>query len=380
MEEINIWELGSRINVRLDGEFYSTVKCMIKSRYISLDSFYEEFKKHQHISFSVLKDRLKPGYKYFVDLEIYILICKILNIPLEEMQKHIIAYKTRRGSNYIENPILPIKITPIFDMLVAHHIGDGNVINPKHNRKPYFSYRQYDQHYKLLYLKKIAAVFGTLRYDKEYFSNTNNTKVYGPVVIADLMFSVYNLDVNSFKTEIALVPKELLKKNWKHELSFLIGIIIDEGHVDSNLIVIRMKNHNFIKGLREICSELSYTATLKLEDNGFACLYILSSSLSKFYKDYLVLLTEYPEVDLGYKGSKIREFIDRINKPKIYRPGNVDVILKLLSKEELTVNELASRLRMTRQGARYLIHKLEKENKVEVKSVVKFANWKYGVK
>jgi hypothetical protein len=223
-------------------------------------------------------------------------------------------------------------------------------------------------------------VFGTLRYNNEYFADSNNTKVYCPTVVADLMFSSYNLNINSFKTEIAVVPKKLLEKDWKHKLAFLIGIIIDEGHVDSNLIVIRMKNHEFVKGLRKICSELSYNTTLKFENNNFACLYMLSSTLSKFYKDYLVLKVEYPEIDLGYKGLKLKEFIDRIDKPKIYRPGNSDVILNLLSKECLTVNELATRLKMTRQGARYLIHKLAKENKIEVKSIAKFANWKYGVK
>ena len=157
-------------------------------------------------------------------------------------------------------------------------------------------------------------------------------------------------------------------------------MIIDEGHIDSSLIVIRVKNVNLIKDLSKLCVDLGYDYSLKIENNAYACLYMLSSSLGKFYKDYLVLKEEYPEVDLGYKGLKLREFIDRIDKPKIYRPGNVDIILKLLSKEHLTVNELATRLRMTRQGARYLIHKLEEENKVEVKSIVKFANWKYGVK
>ena len=137
---------------------------------------------------------------------------------------------------------------------------------------------------------------------------------------------------------------------------------------------------NLIKDLSRLCENLDYSHTVKIENNNYACLYILSSSLSKFYKDYLVLLSEYPEVDLGYKGTKIKEFIDRINKPKIYRPGNKKIILNLLSKDYLTVNELATRLRMTRQGARYLIHNLEKEGKVEMKSIVKFGNWKYGKK
>ena len=83
---------------------------------------------------------------------------------------------------------------------------------------------------------------------------------------------------------------------------------------------------------------------------------------------------------MGFKGDKLKEFIDRLDKPKIYRPGNKDIVLNLLSREPLTVNELATRLNMTRQGAKYLIHKLEKEGKIEVKSVVKFGNWRYGLK
>jgi DNA-binding MarR family transcriptional regulator len=137
---------------------------------------------------------------------------------------------------------------------------------------------------------------------------------------------------------------------------------------------------NLIKDLSRLCADLDYKYSIKIEASDYACLYILSSSLSKFYKDYAVLKNEYPEADLGYKGLKIKEFIDRVNKPRVYTPGNKDAILNMLSKEPLTVNELATRLRMTRQGARYLIHKLEKENKIEVKFIVKFANWKYGVK
>ena len=77
---------------------------------------------------------------------------------------------------------------------------------------------------------------------------------------------------------------------------------------------------------------------------------------------------------------KIEEFINRLNKPKIYIEGNKSKILELLSKETLTVNELATRLKMTRQGARYLIKELIREDKVEVKSIVKFGNYKYGLR
>lgn len=381
MEEYNIWELGDNINVKIGKEFYNSLRKAIKEEHISLPKFYERFKDKFSVTFSVFKDRLKPNYKNFVDLEIYITLCKILDINLQELQKNIIAYKARRGCNYIENPILPVKITPIFDMLIAHHIGDGNVIAPKKKcRRPYFSYRQFDQNYKLLYFKKIEGIFGTLRYKNEYYKDSKNTKVYFPTVCSDLVFNLYNLNIKSFLSEAARIPKQIFEKNWKHRLAFLIGIIIDEGHVDSTLIVIRMKNQEFIKDLYELCQSLDYRTSIIVENNGYATLNILSQTLSKFYKDYLILLYEFSVVDLGYKGTKIKEFIQRLNKPKIYRPGNKQNILELLSKDTLTVNELATKLNMTRQGARYLIHELEKEDKVEVKNIVKFANRKYGVK
>ncbi len=279
-----------------------------------------------------------------------------------------------------ENPILPIKITPIFDMLVAHHIGDGCLMNSHGNRKDYFLYRQYNKQYRYLYIKKIESIFGQVRYRSDYINSASTTQVYAPVVVSELMYKHYGLNRRSFISETARIPEQIFFKSWKSKLAFLIALIIDEGHIDSCLIVIRLKNVDLIKDLSRLCIDLNYKNSVKIEDNGYACLYILSSSLSKFYKDYLVLLSEYSEVDLGFKGNKLKEFIDRLDKPKIYRPGNKDVILNLLSREPLTVNELATRLKITRQGARYLIHRLEKENKVEVKSIAKFANWKYGVK
>ena len=85
-------------------------------------------------------------------------------------------------------------------------------------------------------------------------------------------------------------------------------------------------------------------------------------------------------MNLGVKGEKIKEFINRQNKPKIYRKGNKVLAINELSKGAITVNELAAKLNITRQGARYLLSELSKEGKVEVKKIVKFGNYKYGLR
>jgi DNA-binding Xre family transcriptional regulator len=378
-KEINIWELGTKINIKINPLFLEIINKKIKEQFNTKRNIHKELIKHYKITFLTFKSRLKKGYKYFIDLEILLNICKLLKIPIIKLQQNIIAYKTRGGSNYIEHPKLPIKIMPLFDMLIAHHIGDGNVVNAK-GRKLYFSYRQFDTFYRNIYIKKIESIFGKLNYKNKYLNNKNTTRIYFPVVVSNLLFELYKLNINSFKSDTARIPKEILKKNWKHKLAFLIGIIIDEGHIDSNLIVIGLKNELLIKDLQKICIDLNYKSTIKPRTDGMFCLYILSKDLNKFYNDYLCLLEEYPEVNLGYKGEKIKEFINRLNKPKRYIKGNKDKLLIELSKNNLTVNELSKILYMTRQGVRYLIKELVKENKIEIKSIVKFANYKYGLR
>ena len=102
-----------------------------------------------------------------------------------------------------------------------------NVIkNPKKGRKPYFGYRQFNKKYRNLYIKKIESIFGKLMYESDYFNDKNTTRIYFPVVGSDLMFGLYNFNINSFKTETTRIPEKILNKDWKYKLAFLIGIII----------------------------------------------------------------------------------------------------------------------------------------------------------
>src|SRR3989339_316190 len=119
---INIWCLGTKINIKLTSSFIDLVNEKIKEKYITKRKVHKKLIGYYSVPFSVFKDRMKQSYNYFVDLEILFNLCKILDIPLDKLQTNILAYKTRGGLNYIENPKLPIKITPIFDMLIAHFI------------------------------------------------------------------------------------------------------------------------------------------------------------------------------------------------------------------------------------------------------------------
>ena len=63
---------------------------------------------------------------------------------------------------------------------------------------------------------------------------------------------------------------------------------------------------------------------------------------------------------------------------KIYKTkGNQNIILEILKKEQLSVNQLANRLNMTRQGVRYHIHNLLNSKKIRLLDKTK-DNWIYG--
>src|SRR3972149_4757234 len=154
MQEANIWEIGDRINVKISRNFYNKIKTLIYQKYRTKRTVYNIIKEQIKISFITFHNILKEEYyqqSFFIPLNIWINLCKTLGIDLIELQTNIIAYKTSNGPNYISNPILPIKITPLFDMIIAHNIADGTVINPKKNRLPYFGYRQFDPLFRELY-------------------------------------------------------------------------------------------------------------------------------------------------------------------------------------------------------------------------------------
>lgn len=376
-KKINIWDLGNKINVKVNKSFIDFVNEKIKEKYKTKRNIHKELIKYYNLPFSVFKNRMKRGYKYFVDLEILLNSCKTLEIPLEKLQNNIVAYKTRRSHNCLIHPKLPIEITPIFDMLIAHHIADGCLIKID-GKQLYFSYKQCDKKIRLLYKKKLESLFGEIYHKKEYYSKS--MQVYCPAVFTTLFFRMCSLKPEEYFENLARVPKEIFHKDSKNKLAFLLGIILDEGHIDSDLMVIGLKNGALLEDLKRICEDLNYKTSLKKDKRNEFHLYIKSESLSKFYNDYKNLLKKYPEINLCYKEKKIVEFIKRRKKQKLYRPGNKPIIIKELSCENLTVNEIAQRLNMTRQGARYLVNELIKENKIEVKSVVKYGSYNYGLK
>ncbi len=364
MEEINIWDISYKINVKLNKQFYKNIKRLIYKRHLTQRTAYKIIKKEIGISFVTFHNILKNSYfhkEFFVPLKIWLNLCKILNIDLKELQRNIVSYKTSNGSNYISNPILPIKITPLFDMIIAHNIADGTVINPKKGRLPYFGYRQFDSLFRELYIRKLEAIFGKINYSLDYY--LDSTRPYCPPVLATLFFKNYNLNVKSFLSKTARIPPDILNKSKEYLIAVLIAFIIDEGNIDSTLIVIRLKNIGLTKDLYKICKKLGYNSKFSFSEE-YGTLYILRQGMKLFFEDYKEIIIKYPEMNLGKIGSKIEKGLRIYDRPIYKSKGNKKIILNLLKNEDLTVNQIAERVNMTRQGVRFHVKNLENEKHV----------------
>jgi len=380
MEKINIWELD-RVHIKLKLKFIDNLNAKIFEKFKTKPKAYKQIFRNDEIQFITFKNILKKSYmdNFFVPLKIYLKIIEFCDIPKEVLQDNIFAYKTAGGINFIECPILPIKITPIFDMILAHNISDGTVINSGKGRLPYFGYRQFDKHYRKLYVKKIESVFGKIKFKKNYFNES--TRPYCPPVLSSLFFKYYNLNVNSFLSRSARIPRKVFDNGKDNLLTILIAFIIDEGNIDSTQITIALKNKLLVSDLKKICDFLGYESkiTYRLgEYEGYGYLNILRNGMKMFYNDYLKMFKKYPVIDLGRKGKQIEDSF-KIFSRKIQRiKGNKELMLNILKKEQLSVNQLAMLVNMTRQGVRYHIHNLLKENKIKIINK-NDPNWLYGV-
>ncbi|MEK6912687.1 MAG: winged helix-turn-helix domain-containing protein [Nanoarchaeota archaeon] len=362
MESINIWDISDRISVKIKNELYNEIKTLIYQKYQTQRKVYDFVKDGIEISFATFHNILKDSYcreNFFVPLRVWLSLCKATDVDLMRLQKNIVAYKNSNGPNYVSNPILPVKITPIFDMIISHNIADGTVINPGKGRLPYFGYRQFDSLFRELYIKKLEAIFGKINFPNKYY--TKSTRPYCPPVLASLFFKIYDLDVKSFLSKTARIPREILNKDKEYLLAVLIAFVIDEGNVDSTAIVIKLKNISLAQDLYKISQKLGYKS--KLTSFGeYGNLYILREGMKLFFKDYKVVIKKYPEMSLGKIELKIENGLKIYNRPIYKSPGNKEHILNLLKEEDLTVNQIALRINMTRQGVRFHIKNLEKEN------------------
>jgi len=324
--------------------------------------------------YSTFKDMFKPSFKSYRSSTMLLKACKKSGVTSSQLEKNILSYRTVRGRVEIEKVKLPIKISPIFDMLIAHIFGDG-CCRKYGQRGLRMDYRQYNPVLLSNFIRKAEAVFGKLRYNREYFYAAN--RFYLPTACSIVLASYYGLGPGDFLSHNAAIPQAIFSKPKIHLVAFLTAFIIDEAAIDSSVIVITLCNKKLIDGLSKICAILGYEHSVRGKT-----LYILAGGVRHFWHDYLRLKQYYPEANMGYREEAICEFILRGRK-KLRTLGEgerLNAIVALLSEKDRTAGELAKMLMISRQGARFHIKRLQREGVVDKIGEGRAGGHIYGLK
>lgn len=365
MEFINIWDFPYKTSVSLDKEFLRLIKQRLKDKYEKVKIAFG--KLDTEITYSYFKQILSPNSRGFKDLKVMVGLCNILDIPLANFQKNILAYRTSRGMCVIRTPKLPVTVTPIFDMIVGHIFGDGNSVKTE-GREMYFNYRQYDKELRDLFIKKVEDVFGTIRYRNNYFDSLK--RVYLPTIISSVIANYYSLKSEDFLSDRCTIPDKMFLHPKEHLLAFLVALIIDEGYIDSAQIVVSLYNRKLILDLGKICQQAEYDCTIKQDAKIKKkwILYILADGTRKFWRDYSNLKKMYPSICMGYKEERVENFILRKGKKwrTLSENATKNSIIELLKGRAMTINELSKILLISRQGIRFHVKYLERRGLVAI--------------
>lgn len=367
---IHIYDLPFKdiIGIKINRNFLELLLEKLKKKYKRRRTIINEV--NSALTFESTNNYLNLSYTHFRSLDIVVKMCKLAEISLEELEKNIFQYCTMGGRVTINNPKIPIEISPIFDMLILHLMADGCCIKFKDKRTIYYFYRQYNEFFRNIFIKKAEAVFGNLQYPKKYFDKRKG--VYLPEVLTLTLLNYYNLVPNDFLTESARVPNAFFYKENEFLLSYLVTFIIDEGNIDSSGVSISLKNRGLILDIRKVVKKMGYESTV-YRDKKMWILYLRADATRSIYRMYLRLKEMYNEISLGNKEDKLKLIIDRESKElKNQGEGMLkNQIVALLKKGDRSIKELSSSLDITRQGVRYHVNELRKLGVIETKNVKK---------
>tara|TARA_Y100000294_G_C8567013_1_gene341287 strand:+ start:2831 stop:4039 length:1209 start_codon:yes stop_codon:yes gene_type:complete len=284
---------------------------------------------------------------------------------LYEIERYIQAYRARAGSSII-NPILPIKVTPEFDSILSHIMGDGT---EKRTKNIAASYIQYNIKGRINFYKKLLNVFGDI--DPPSFTKQRKGMDVG-IPKAILLIIKHHYSIKNISTYESCIPKQFLSKSNEQKLAILCSFLVDEGSI-YDLISLRMKNYGVIHSLRKMTCSLGYKCSKinKFKDHtgdfvfGFN---ISNSSLNKMASDIKQLSQKYPTCDFAHKQTDFNILASgkRTTERTRYFGETKKLMLNFLKSTPKTAMELARLVNICRRTARIHIEDLKNSNKLEL--------------
>jgi len=289
-------------------------------------------------------------YDYFftksaqIPLDRLMRISIFFNIRLNDMEKEIISYKHKLVpiKNSIFNPILPIKITPYFTSIVSHLFFDGSL--PMDGKGTFYNQKRKDS--MELFTEKLTNVFGDIQYSiiKDH---RGVLKCRFPRIAGEICKNIYEID--SFNGNIARISNKIFSLDKNNHGAFFIPAILDEGSVAyDGHIIFGINNKLLCEDIRLLGMGLNLDITKVKEKKNSKFYYFHIKSIKKFYDFVEGFSNKYPLISLNHKFERLKKALEIKNQEfkytKDFSDKRKDLVLKELSRQKKTINQLASKL------------------------------------
>lgn len=169
----------------------------------------------------------------------------------EELQDNILSYRAHHGKTikpeFQDERKIPIKVTPEFESIIYHLMGDGHVRAIGSGE-----YTQLSKKGRVNFLNKLYNVFGYFEVTEKSF---DHGKVIIPKVIISIICKYYNLNFNGFNWNTSKLPLNI-SSDRDFKIAGLAAFIIDEGHVSNRGIEIYSGNQQLLSQIRKLAVDL----------------------------------------------------------------------------------------------------------------------------
>ncbi len=297
-----------------------------------------------------LDKRTNKVHQKFMPLWLVFKLAKLNMEQMRNLNKEVISYRAWGKGLVINNPTLPIKVTPELDSIVIHLFGDGAAGNftPSYTQKNKDSFDNF--------IKKLENCFG--KFQKSIYFTQGKYQIKFPKAITDIISHYYS--IKSYKSRDSSIPKSILnRKNKKHKLACIISFILDEGQIRDTILLYNA-NKDILSQIRQLvidcnyrCSEIKFNK--KAKSYSFS---ISNKNIKKFYQDIKKLSKEFPTCNLSFKEKDLAFIIKRRDKKNPKNSKITDqVILNVLKKGRFTSKEIS---RLTKYAHCTITHHLAK--------------------
>ncbi|MFH1471633.1 MAG: winged helix-turn-helix domain-containing protein [Nanoarchaeota archaeon] len=231
---------------------------------------------------------------------------KIDNPLMHDIEKNIVSYECSGKAIAVNNPILPVLLTPELVSVIFHLCGDGHI----GEGRTVSSYRQMTPEALNNFLKKLNNCFGAFKLNESEFKDG---KLVIPRVITE--FYKHYFELNSCNWDVARIPESIKQMNKDFLTAGLLAFMVDEGHI-SHSVEIYSKNKLLLQDVLSIAASLGLETSHideKFKEGKLSSYRVRLSleNMDKLCRGMKKLSKEFPTCTLCHKSKHLENIANR---------------------------------------------------------------------